>query len=150
MARFLNSGALSELAIFFLGSTRRYSAASDVWSYGVMVWEVMTSARIPYDEIATLMEVIAHVKGGNVLPQPVNCPSEIYTALMLPCWNPVYSERPCFSALSAVAGAICGSGTSALASSNEQSVQDIRTSQVSPVPLSISLGNCGSLACSSH
>lgn len=113
-----------------LGPTHRYSAASDVWSYGVMVWEVMTSARVPYDEIASLMEVIAHVKEGNVLQQPPDCPAEIYTELMLPCWNPVYSDRPSFSALTAVAGAICGSGSSALASFKKQPSQGAQPSQV--------------------
>jgi serine/threonine protein kinase len=57
----------------------KYSRASDVWSFGILFWEIMTGGVLPYFDIPTNREVIQEVvKGGYRLPKPDNCPDEIY------------------------------------------------------------------------
>jgi serine/threonine protein kinase len=46
----------------------RYSEKSDVWAFGVLVWELVTDGQIPYFEISDDDAVIAHVCGGGRLP----------------------------------------------------------------------------------
>lgn len=73
-----------------------------------MVWEVMSSGELPYGEMASLLEVTAHVKAGNVLKKPQDCSNEVYNDLMAPCWL-TFDERPTFAALVNASGGLCGS-----------------------------------------
>ena len=51
---------------------------SDVWSFGVLMWEVYTRGFVPYDMIQTDDGVAAHVCGGGRLDRPAECPAAIY------------------------------------------------------------------------
>ena len=75
----------------------KYSAASDVWAYGVTVWEVMADGAIPYSDEANLNVVAEMIKDGQLLPRPARCASEVYAKLMTPCWRVDRSERPTFA-----------------------------------------------------
>jgi len=75
----------------FLGE---YSERSDVWSYGVVLWEVFSYGARPYDECSD-GEVLDMVRRRLVLPRPENCPPAVYT-LMLSCWNEEVHQRPSF------------------------------------------------------
>lgn len=77
----------------------KYSRASDVWAFGILVYEVMSRGTIPYSQFATLAEVTEQIKGGFQLPCPPDCPPSVYEKVMLPCWNPEEVKRPGFSAL---------------------------------------------------
>ena len=58
----------------------RYSSASDVWSTGVLIWEVMSDGSIPYGHLKQLELVADHVRAGNVLECPPECHRQVYVA----------------------------------------------------------------------
>merc|ERR1719272_527101 len=65
---------LSAAKLVEAANNRQYTAASDVWAYGVVVWEVFSCAEhIPYSKWSN-MKVIRQVKRGHRLPPPTNCP----------------------------------------------------------------------------
>ena len=70
----------------------KFTTQSDVWSYGIVLWEIFSFGVQPYFSL-TNEEVVAHVRDGNVLNCPEKCPQEIYD-LMLDCWAMNPSERP--------------------------------------------------------
>ena len=70
------------------------SSKSDVWSYGVVLWEIVTLAELPYQGLSN-EEVLSHVKRGEHLPRPENC-SDFLHSLMLECWQIQANSRPTF------------------------------------------------------
>ena len=77
---------------------QRFSAQSDVWSFGVMVWEMFARGAVPYGELG-LGEIGPMVKGGGRLQLPDACPAQVFAEVMLPCWSHQASERPSFGEL---------------------------------------------------
>ncbi|KAH8404796.1 hypothetical protein KR222_003859, partial [Zaprionus bogoriensis] len=80
----------------------KFSTKSDVWSFAVALWEILTFAREqPYEHMsdANVIENVGHVykddKLHELLPMPPNCPREIYD-LMCECWQRNESSRPNF------------------------------------------------------
>ncbi|XP_030373341.1 tyrosine-protein kinase transmembrane receptor Ror2 [Scaptodrosophila lebanonensis] len=73
----------------------KFSLESDVWAYGICLWEIFSFALQPYFGM-THEEVIKFIKEGNVLSCPDNTPLSVY-ALMRRCWNRKPSERPGFA-----------------------------------------------------
>ena len=81
----------------------KFSTKTDVWSFAVTLWEVLTFARErPFDSLSDeqVIENCGYFYQGDaerqvVLPQPANCPREIYD-LMVECWNPDATQRPAF------------------------------------------------------
>ncbi|XP_072571866.1 ephrin type-A receptor 8 isoform X2 [Paramormyrops kingsleyae] len=73
---------------------QKFSSASDVWSYGVVMWEVMSYGERPYWNL-TNRDVIKSVEEGYRLPAPIGCPGALHT-LMLDCWQKDCNERPKF------------------------------------------------------
>ncbi|XP_064394649.1 tyrosine-protein kinase RYK-like [Halichondria panicea] len=76
---------------------RNYSHYSDVWSFGVVLWEIMTLGKIPYSE-NTAEEMVALLTAGQRLSQPKNCPDDLFV-LMGWCWALTPTDRPRFSHL---------------------------------------------------
>ncbi|XP_057680351.1 melanoma receptor tyrosine-protein kinase-like isoform X2 [Corythoichthys intestinalis] len=74
-----------------------YTHKSDVWSYGVTVWELMTFGSKPYDGIPA-GEVASVLERGERLPQPPVCTIDVYM-LMVKCWMIDASSRPSFREL---------------------------------------------------
>ncbi|CAO2588951.1 Ephrin type-A receptor 10 [Lemmus lemmus] len=72
-----------------------FSSASDVWSFGIVMWEVMAFGERPYWDMSG-QDVIKAVEDGFRLPPPRNCPSPLHR-LMLDCWQKDPGERPRFS-----------------------------------------------------
>ncbi|XP_007952890.1 tyrosine-protein kinase Srms [Orycteropus afer afer] len=84
-------------------SYRIYSLKSDVWSFGVLLFEVFTYGQCPYEGM-TNHETLRQVSRGYRLPRPAACPAEVYE-LMLDCWKGSPEERPPFTVLQEKLGA---------------------------------------------
>uniref|UniRef100_A0A7N6AXX4 receptor protein-tyrosine kinase n=1 Tax=Anabas testudineus TaxID=64144 RepID=A0A7N6AXX4_ANATE len=74
---------------------RKFTSASDVWSFGIVMWEVMAFGERPYWDMSN-HEVMKAINEAFRLPAPMDCPSAIYQ-LMLQCWQNDRSKRPRFS-----------------------------------------------------
>ncbi|CAN9506093.1 unnamed protein product [Ophioblennius macclurei] len=74
-----------------------YTHQSDVWSYGVTVWELMTFGSKPYDGISA-SEIALVLERGERLPQPPICTIDVYM-IMVKCWMIDPSSRPRFREL---------------------------------------------------
>uniref|UniRef100_A0A8C5S3Q6 receptor protein-tyrosine kinase n=1 Tax=Laticauda laticaudata TaxID=8630 RepID=A0A8C5S3Q6_LATLA len=74
---------------------RKFSSASDVWSYGIVTWEVLAYGERPYWNM-TNQDVIQSVEEGYRLPAPMGCPVALHQ-LMLNCWQKEPEERLRFS-----------------------------------------------------
>ncbi|XP_075987963.1 anaplastic lymphoma kinase [Anticarsia gemmatalis] len=74
-----------------------FTIKTDVWSFGVLLWEVFSLGVMPYTGCAN-REVMEMVSGGGRLEKPYGCPQEIYR-LMCECWNPTPTARPAFQAM---------------------------------------------------
>uniref|UniRef100_A0A7N6AHE4 Tyrosine-protein kinase n=1 Tax=Anabas testudineus TaxID=64144 RepID=A0A7N6AHE4_ANATE len=75
----------------------RYSSKSDVWSFGVLMWEVFTEGRMPFEPHQN-HEVVTLVTQGHRLYRPKMATAEIYEIMQL-CWHERPEERPSFSQL---------------------------------------------------
>ncbi len=58
-------------------SHRIFTNKSDVWSYGVVLWEIWTYGRVPYGAVAAL-DVVQAVAGGKRLEKPADCPEDVF------------------------------------------------------------------------
>ncbi|XP_022257171.1 proto-oncogene tyrosine-protein kinase ROS-like [Limulus polyphemus] len=72
-----------------------FTSQSDIWAFGVLLWEVMTLGQQPYPA-RTNLEVLYYVRGGGRLDRPEKCPRELYE-LMLLCWGYDQESRPSFT-----------------------------------------------------
>ncbi len=76
---------------------RKFILKSDVWSYGVLMYEIATCGRTPYPNQSNV-EVIQRIISGHCMYQPNNCPPKLYS-LMQDCWKPNPWRRPTFEAI---------------------------------------------------
>ncbi|XP_064186032.1 ephrin type-B receptor 3-like isoform X6 [Anguilla rostrata] len=74
---------------------RKFTSASDVWSYGIVMWEVMSYGERPYWDMSN-QDVINAVEQDYRLPPPMDCPTALHQ-LMLDCWVKERNLRPKFS-----------------------------------------------------
>uniref|UniRef100_UPI00398EFFDE macrophage-stimulating protein receptor-like n=1 Tax=Pristiophorus japonicus TaxID=55135 RepID=UPI00398EFFDE len=77
--------------------TQKFTTKSDVWSFGVLLWELLTRGAPPYPEIDPY-DVTRYLLKGRRLPQPEYCPDELFN-IMLRCWDPKSELRPKFTEL---------------------------------------------------
>ncbi|XP_051947574.1 tyrosine-protein kinase Fes/Fps-like isoform X2 [Xyrauchen texanus] len=86
----------------------RYTTASDVWSFGVLLWETFSRGVAPYSlpYNMTNQQTSEEVEKGYRMAAPNNCPNEIY-ALMCQCWQYDPRKRPSFHKLKADLNALC-------------------------------------------
>ena len=75
-----------------------FNTKTDVWSYGVLVWELFTRGMIPYSNIDNNL-LFYNLENGYRLPKPQSCPVYIYT-ILLKCWSKSPKSRPDFATLS--------------------------------------------------
>ncbi|XP_033932108.1 ephrin type-A receptor 7 isoform X5 [Pseudochaenichthys georgianus] len=73
---------------------RKFTSASDAWSYGIVMWEVMSYGERPYWDMSN-QDVIKAIEEGYRLPAPMDCPPGLHQ-LMLDCWQKDRAERPKF------------------------------------------------------
>ncbi|KAK3603679.1 hypothetical protein CHS0354_023276 [Potamilus streckersoni] len=75
----------------------QFSHASDVWSFGVTLWEMFSFGEPPYGEMKGI-EVIQYIESGKRLERPEKCPPKVYE-IMNNCWKKDAKERPTFKYL---------------------------------------------------
>ncbi|XP_028824456.1 ephrin type-A receptor 7-like isoform X6 [Denticeps clupeoides] len=73
---------------------RKFTSSSDVWSYGIVMWEVMSYGERPYWDMSN-QDVIKAIEEGYRLPAPMDCPPGLHQ-LMLDCWQKDRADRPKF------------------------------------------------------
>ncbi|XP_038203775.1 muscle, skeletal receptor tyrosine-protein kinase isoform X6 [Arvicola amphibius] len=83
----------------------RYTTESDVWAYGVVLWEIFSYGLQPYYGMAH-EEVIYYVRDGNILSCPENCPLELYNLMRL-CWSKLPADRPSFCSIHRILQRMC-------------------------------------------
>uniref|UniRef100_A0A7N5ZVW1 Fibroblast growth factor receptor n=1 Tax=Anabas testudineus TaxID=64144 RepID=A0A7N5ZVW1_ANATE len=76
---------------------RVYTHQSDVWSFGVLMWEIFTLGGSPYPGIP-VEELFKLLKEGHRMDKPSNCTHELYM-MMRECWHAVPTQRPTFKQL---------------------------------------------------
>ncbi|TNN84423.1 Macrophage-stimulating protein receptor [Liparis tanakae] len=77
--------------------TQKFTIKSDVWSYGILIWELLTRGANPYPNVDPY-DITHYLLKGRRLPQPQFCPDPLYS-LMLTCWDPEPECRPSFNSL---------------------------------------------------
>ncbi|XP_060589954.1 fibroblast growth factor receptor 2-like isoform X1 [Ruditapes philippinarum] len=78
-------------------SNGKFTSRSDVWSYGVLLWEIVTLGSSPYPGIPPDM-LINMYKSKYIMPQPPLCPDSIYS-VMKDCWKHIPEDRTDFTSL---------------------------------------------------
>ncbi|OCT90958.1 hypothetical protein XELAEV_18019576mg [Xenopus laevis] len=74
---------------------RKFTSASDVWGYGIVMWEVMSFGERPYWDMSN-QDVINAIEQDYRLPAPPDCPTALHQ-LMLDCWQRDRALRPRFA-----------------------------------------------------
>lgn len=77
--------------------TQKFTTKSDVWSYGILMWELLTRGASPYPDVDPY-DITHYLLKGRRLPQPQFCPDTLYS-IMLACWDPEPECRPNFCSL---------------------------------------------------
>ncbi|XP_069751169.1 proto-oncogene tyrosine-protein kinase LCK-like isoform X2 [Narcine bancroftii] len=77
-----------------------FTIKSDVWSFGILLTEIVTYGRIPYPGM-TNPEVIQNLERGYRMPAPENCTEELYE-VMMHCWRENPDDRPTFEYLQSI------------------------------------------------
>lgn len=78
-------------------TTLRFSTASDVWSFGITMFEVYTDGGRPYRTLQNA-QVISAVNAGERYRRPTLCSDAVYT-LLLQCWSEAPAAQPMFVAI---------------------------------------------------
>ena len=90
--KFLVKWTAPEAALY-----NRFSIKSDVWSFGIAIYEIITYGRFPYPGMID-KQVIEAIVQGYRMPRPMGCPDKLYD-IMLDCWCEEPANRPTFETL---------------------------------------------------
>ncbi|XP_071806518.1 uncharacterized protein [Asterias amurensis] len=74
-----------------------YTTKSDVWSFGVLLWEIVTLGARPYPTMSAKL-MLKQLRIGFRMPQPTHCQGELYE-MMLKCWEEEPDRRPTFEVI---------------------------------------------------
>ncbi|KAK3563199.1 hypothetical protein QTP86_018221 [Hemibagrus guttatus] len=106
---YYRQGSVSKLPVKWIAleslADNVYTTQSDVWAFGVTMWEIMALGQTPYPGVEN-SEVYEYLIKGERLKQPPDCPDDIYE-IMHSCWSPVPKCRPSFQQLVAQLQGLC-------------------------------------------
>jgi len=71
------------------------------WSYGVVLWEIVTLGELPYKGVTGVVELHDLLQDGARLQKPPHCSDELYN-IMSECWQKAPNDRPSFEDLHAI------------------------------------------------
>uniref|UniRef100_A0A8C4N862 receptor protein-tyrosine kinase n=1 Tax=Eptatretus burgeri TaxID=7764 RepID=A0A8C4N862_EPTBU len=98
---YYRQGRISKMPVKWIAieslADRLYTTKSDVWSFGVTMWEIVTRGQMPYPGIQN-HEIYDYLQQGYRLKQPSDCLDDLY-AIMSSCWHVNPSERSSFDKL---------------------------------------------------
>uniref|UniRef100_A0AAR2L4K9 receptor protein-tyrosine kinase n=1 Tax=Pygocentrus nattereri TaxID=42514 RepID=A0AAR2L4K9_PYGNA len=98
---YYRQGRISKMPVKWIAieslADRVYTTKSDVWSFGVTMWEIATRGQTPYPGVEN-SEIYDYLRQGNRLKQPPDCLDSIYS-LMFSCWLLSPKDRPSFEVL---------------------------------------------------
>uniref|UniRef100_A0A8C6T2F9 receptor protein-tyrosine kinase n=1 Tax=Neogobius melanostomus TaxID=47308 RepID=A0A8C6T2F9_9GOBI len=98
---YYRQGRISKMPVKWIAieslADRVYTTKSDVWSFGVTMWEIATRGQTPYPGVEN-SEIYDYLRQGNRLKQPPDCLDSIYS-LMFSCWLLSPKDRPSFETL---------------------------------------------------
>uniref|UniRef100_A0A8C4EKY5 receptor protein-tyrosine kinase n=1 Tax=Dicentrarchus labrax TaxID=13489 RepID=A0A8C4EKY5_DICLA len=98
---YYRQGRISKMPVKWIAieslADRVYTTKSDVWSFGVTMWEIATRGQTPYPGVEN-SEIYDYLRQGNRLKQPPDCLDCIYS-LMFSCWLLSPKDRPSFESL---------------------------------------------------
>merc|ERR1711916_98647 len=77
---------------------QKFTIKTDVWAFGVFMWEVMSGGSVPYPGMTNRM-ALQEIENGHRMKKPQGCLPVVYT-IMLDCWRHIPDERPSFAQLS--------------------------------------------------
>lgn len=77
-----------------------FTFKSDVWSYGVLLWEIFTLGSNPYPGIEFDSNFLHYLQSGYRMNNTKYCPNIVYKDIMMKCWILNPDERPKFTDLS--------------------------------------------------
>ncbi|XP_020357810.2 macrophage colony-stimulating factor 1 receptor 1 isoform X1 [Oncorhynchus kisutch] len=84
-----------------------YTVQSDVWSYGILLWEIFSLGKSPYPSILVDTKFYKMIESGYQMSRPDFAPPEMYTIMKM-CWNLEPTERPTFSKISQLIERVLG------------------------------------------
>ncbi|XP_032403347.1 tyrosine-protein kinase receptor TYRO3 [Xiphophorus hellerii] len=98
---YYRQGSVSKLPVKWIAleslADNVYTTQSDVWAFGVTMWEIMTRGQTPYPGVEN-SEIYEFLIKGERLKKPADCREDIYE-IMHSCWSPVPKCRPSFPQL---------------------------------------------------
>ncbi|KAI2651924.1 Platelet-derived growth factor receptor alpha [Labeo rohita] len=86
-----------------------YTTLSDVWSYGILLWEIFSLGGTPYPGMVVDSSFYNKIKSGYRMAKPEHASSDVYE-LMMKCWNSEPEKRPSFHNLSDTVASLLPSG----------------------------------------
>ena len=79
----------------------RFHLKSDVWSFGMLVWEVVTGEE-PYKDLS-ISQASDRITAGTLMPKPSSCPDTFFTVMRF-CWRQDPRDRPIIDTLLSLLG----------------------------------------------
>lgn len=86
-----------------------YTTLSDVWSFGILLWEIFTLGGTPYPELPMNEQFYNAIKRGYRMSRPSYASEEVYD-IMQKCWDEKFEKRPSFSSLVTLTGNLLADG----------------------------------------
>ncbi|XP_056372946.1 platelet-derived growth factor receptor beta [Hyla sarda] len=86
-----------------------YTTLSDVWSFGILLWEIFTLGGTPYPELPMNEQFYNAIKRGYRMSRPSYASEEVYE-IMQKCWDEKFEKRPSFSTLVSMTGNLLADG----------------------------------------